>query len=323
MTLLALAIWVMARFGVEDTLIGDIQELAPRSSTLWVWKQVAGAILSGIRKDFEEHWVLAVRAVVFGMFVWKLLFPFVSVVVWHVSTGFIGLGLLIGLTHPDLHAATVLTMLLVLPALVGLGWLIARLHPTRTPMPVMAFLAAVYMSWIFPYVRQFTNAVGDPRFRPYLFTQTLSVYVFTLGVLAGGIWRAGHERRVKIPRRGITALSTALVSGLVVASLYAANDISGKWEIEGTFDDSTLPRGGGGFDCVLKQAADRLTGSCSGGSASLAGEIDGQRITWRVSNSEDPPFTTTFSGTLDAVGTSIEGRFMAGENAGSFRAAKL
>jgi len=316
MTPLALAIWMMTRFGVEDSLIGDIQEMASRSSTLGVWLQATGAIVVGIRKDFAAHWVLAIRAAVFGMFVWKLLFPTVSTVLWHFTTGFIGVGLLIGLTHPDIHAATVLTMLLGVPAMVGLGWAIGRLHPTRTPMPVMAFLVAVYATWIFPYSRQLSNAIGDSRFRPYLFTQTLSVCIFTLGVLAGGIWRAGQRRHVSIniSRHGITAFSTALASVLVAGSLYAANDVSGRWEVEATFDDPSLA--GGGFECVFRQAAERLTGSCSAGTASLTGEVEGQTITWRVA-------ITTFTGTLSAVGTSIEGRFSAAGNPGTFRAAKL
>ncbi|HEX7793902.1 MAG TPA: hypothetical protein VF456_06100 [Vicinamibacterales bacterium] len=306
----------MMRFGVEDSLIGDIQEMASRSSVLWVWRQAAGAIVVGIRKDFQAHWVLAIRAAVFGMFVWKLLFPTVSTVLWHFTTGFSGLGLLIGLTHPDIHAATVLTMLLGVPAMVCLGWAIGRLHPTRTPMPVLAFLVAVYATWIFPYSRQLSNAIGDSRFRPYLFTQTLSVCIFTLGVLAGGIWRSGQQRHVAVnmSRNGITALSTVIASLLIVGSLYAATDVSGRWEVEATFDDPSLAAGG--FECVFKQAAERLTGSCSDGTALLTGEVEGQTITWRAA-------ITTFTGTLSAVGTSIEGRFSAGGNDGTFRAAKL
>jgi len=35
--------------------------------------------------------------------------------------------------------------------------------------------------------------------------------------------------------------------------------------------------------------------------------IDGQEITWRVSNGAEPPVTTTFVGTLNQSGTAIEG----------------
>jgi len=109
-----------------------------------------------------------------------------------------------------------------------------------------------------------------------------------------------------------------LVTAAAVAMVYAAVDVSGTWEIEATFDDVSLA--GGGFDCVIKQSSETLSGSCSDGSASLAGEIDGQKIVWRVSGADNPPVVTTFSGTLNESGKSIEGRFTAGSRGGSFRA---
>jgi len=45
------------------------------------------------------------------------------------------------------------------------------------------------------------------------------------------------------------------------AALCAATDISGKWEVEANFDDPSI--GAGGFDCVVRQEAERLTGMCS------------------------------------------------------------
>jgi hypothetical protein len=116
-------------------------------------------------------------------------------------------------------------------------------------------------------------------------------------------------------------LSGIMLSVLMLTSLSAAIDISGKWEIEARFDDPSIDAGG--FDCVVKQAGERLTGMCSDGSASLAGEIDGPKITWRVSNGAQPPAMTTFNGILDASGTAIEGRFSIGTKGGSFTAAKL
>ena len=116
------------------------------------------------------------------------------------------------------------------------------------------------------------------------------------------------------------SLTALMLSVLLGAALAAAIDISGKWEVEANFDDPTIDAGG--FDCVVKQEAAHLTGLCSDGTASLDGEIDGQQITWRVSNAARPPVTTTFTGTLNSTGTSIEGRFSSGTKAGSFTAAK-
>jgi hypothetical protein len=121
-------------------------------------------------------------------------------------------------------------------------------------------------------------------------------------------------------RSAVKRLLTALAASFVMASLHAAADASGKWEIEAIFDEPDIEAGG--FDCVVKQDAQLFIGTCSESTASLAGEIDGQTITWRVSNSEQPPVTTTFIGTLNRSGTAIEGRFSSGTKGGTFSAAK-
>ena len=59
------------------------------------------------------------------------------------------------------------------------------------------------------------------------------------------------------------------VPALAFVALVAAADITGNWEVEATFDDSSVA--GGGFDCVYKQQGEQLTGNCSGGTASVTG----------------------------------------------------
>ena|SRR5262245_43233726 len=114
---------------------------------------------------------------------------------------------------------------------------------------------------------------------------------------------------------GVTLVATCVMVMVVVAA-----DVSGTWEIDATFDDTSVE--GGGFDCIVKQADGRMTGTCSDGTASLVGEIDGQQVTWRVSNAAKPPTTTTFTGTLNTAGSGIQGRFTVGGKGGTFRAAK-
>jgi hypothetical protein len=191
-----LPIQLMILCGVEDALIGDIHEQGGRAA--WLWTQAVGAIVGAIRKDFAAHWVLALRAVLFGMIVWQFAFRVLSVVFWRSVGGFYGLAALIGLAHPGLHATAIATMFLALPVTACLGWTITRLHPTPTPMPVIAFVFVVCLFLIPSYARQLSNAIGDTRFRPYLFTQTLSVCAFTLSVFAGGLWplRRSSERRL-------------------------------------------------------------------------------------------------------------------------------
>src|SRR4029077_17172351 len=74
MTLSTSAIRVMKRFGVDEALIGDLHEQVERS-TLWLWRQAAGAILVAIFVDFRVHWILAARAIVVGMLLWTVALP--------------------------------------------------------------------------------------------------------------------------------------------------------------------------------------------------------------------------------------------------------
>ena len=114
-------------------------------------------------------------------------------------------------------------------------------------------------------------------------------------------------------------LSVTLFTALLFVVLVAAADITGNWEVEATFDDSSIP--GGGFDCAFKQQGEQLTGSCSGGTASVTGEVKGQNVSWRLQgagNSDGP----TFTGTVDEAGTSMKGRFTVGGRGGQFTGGK-
>ena len=50
-------------------------------------------------------------------------------------------------------------------------------------------------------------------------------------------------------------LVVALVPALAFGVLVAAADISGNWEVEATFEDSSVA--GGGCDCVFKQQGEQ------------------------------------------------------------------
>jgi hypothetical protein len=116
-------------------------------------------------------------------------------------------------------------------------------------------------------------------------------------------------------------LRLALLTGLTVVVLAAALDVTGKWEVEATFDDGSIS--GGGFDCAFKQDGERLTGNCSGGTAQLTGEVKGQSISWRLqSGGNTPSVTTSFTGTLDEAGTNMKGRFTVADKGGRFTASK-
>ena len=108
-------------------------------------------------------------------------------------------------------------------------------------------------------------------------------------------------------------LCLALFAGLTVVVLTAALDLTGKWEVEADFDDSSLS--GGGFDCAVQQDGEQLTGTCSDGSAHLTGELKGQNVTWKIKEA-------TYTGAVNDTGTSIKGRFTIDGKGGSFTALK-
>ena len=64
-------------------------------------------------------------------------------------------------------------------------------------------------------------------------------------------------------------LTVALFTAFAIVALIAALNVTGTWELELAFDDSSLSAGG--FDCVFKEEGEQLTGNCSGGTATVTG----------------------------------------------------
>lgn len=108
-------------------------------------------------------------------------------------------------------------------------------------------------------------------------------------------------------------LCLTLFIGLTVVVLTATLDLTGTWEVEANFDDSSLS--GGGFGCAIKQDGEQLTGTCSDGSAQLTGELKGQSVSWKMKE-------VTYTGTVNETGTSIMGRFRIADKGGTFTAVK-
>jgi hypothetical protein len=114
-------------------------------------------------------------------------------------------------------------------------------------------------------------------------------------------------------------LGVALFPALAFVVLVAAADITGNWEVEATFEDSSVA--GGGFDCAFKQQGEQLTGNCSGGTASVTGEVKGQSVSWRLQGAANSD-ALTFTGTVDEAGASIKGHFTIAGKGGQFTAVK-
>jgi hypothetical protein len=114
-------------------------------------------------------------------------------------------------------------------------------------------------------------------------------------------------------------LGVALFPAFAFVMLVAAADITGNWEVEATFEDSSLE--GGGFDCAFTQQGEHLTGKCSGGTASVTGEVKGQNVSWRLQGAANSD-ALTFTGVVDEAGTGIKGHFTIAGKGGQFSAVR-
>ena len=113
----------------------------------------------------------------------------------------------------------------------------------------------------------------------------------------------------------MTRLGIVAALALVVAA--ASPDLSGKWEIEATFDDPALS--GGGFDCAFKQEGEHLAGNCMG--VPLTGEVKGTRVSWQMKAGQTQD-TISYTATSNDAGTGLSGRFSVAGKGGSFTASK-
>jgi hypothetical protein len=186
MTLPRSAVWLMSRFGVLEALVGDLAEQTGQSA-YWVWWQTFGAIVTAVARDWSSHWILTCRGILLGQVLLGLHRTFQSWLWDQVNMPFAQVMFAIGVRHLPFPGAAANTLLAV-PGWFCVGLLIARLHPTRTPAAVLAFLLATWCLASPAYARQATNALGDPRFRPYLAVNVIGICAFSVSVLAGGLY---------------------------------------------------------------------------------------------------------------------------------------
>jgi hypothetical protein len=86
----------------------------------------------------------------------------------------------------------------------------------------------------------------------------------------------------------------------------SAGDITGVWKVDGAVEDHAITP-----TCTLKQAAEKITGSCrfveEDRVADVTGTVNGQDVTWKLTvEYEGTNYTLTFTGKLDS-GTSMKG----------------
>ena len=98
-----------------------------------------------------------------------------------------------------------------------------------------------------------------------------------------------------------------LLALLVLPSLYvtlAAADLSGVWTLY--FNPDFGGEQGQSANCTFKQDGTNLKIQC-GSAALITGEVNGQKVTFRVPTGQHDELTATFTADLDAQGTTMKG----------------
>ena len=111
--------------------------------------------------------------------------------------------------------------------------------------------------------------------------------------------------------------ATVLLTALSLLTLNATADITGNWDVDIDFDDTSLP--GGGIDCAFKQTGEQLSGSCM--ESEVTGEVKGQNVSWRLQKKDSSP-EAAFTGTVNEVGNNMTGTFSLGDKRGRFTASR-
>ena len=109
-------------------------------------------------------------------------------------------------------------------------------------------------------------------------------------------------------------------------------DVSGEWNVQGSFDPSSVARGmppRADLVCTFERQAGTLTGTCrpSDGPAGVpvAGTVEGQHIEWHfdiATERNGKRQTATYTGTLNDTDTSIKGTVAIADMRGEFTAEK-
>ena len=98
-----------------------------------------------------------------------------------------------------------------------------------------------------------------------------------------------------------------------------AADISGTWKVEADVANAHVNR-----TCILKQAANKLTGTCKGqtNEVTLTGKINGKDFTWTYTTDyQGQKLTLEYKGTLE-TDTAMKGSIAAEGATGTFTAKK-
>jgi hypothetical protein len=211
MTAPAFATWLLEKFRPSDeALLGDLLEDSRNGrSAAWYWRQVLGAIVTGVRKDIRDHPIHALRAIATGWIVLLLIFALgdrtaeaIAKYAWNWSRYKDGYGA--GLWSPFWIAASCVSYC----GFAISAWAVVRLHAAHGIAMVLAYLASVLTALVA------SAAIIDWLARPIALPHTL---YYLVSVTLPFMWRSGF---ILVP---LVMLLTGLVSCRTAAAQYRAS----------------------------------------------------------------------------------------------------
>lgn len=114
-------------------------------------------------------------------------------------------------------------------------------------------------------------------------------------------------------------MKTIIFAAFVFALPMAAADISGSWTVSGDVVGNPV-----NMTCTFTQDGPKVTGTCGGqmGTSQASGNVADNRVTFQHTVDAGQTYELTYTGTLDATGTSMKGEIAVAGVSGTFSATK-
>jgi hypothetical protein len=200
-----LAVWLLKTFGVtgdNPALIGDLtEEISCGRSRSWLWRQVLAAIAFTVGREFYDHKLVSIRAVVAGQAVLSL-GSWAVLKVGHAhwfAMFLITLSRYMTSTYPWFFWYLLGPSQWIVVFMLA-GWIVARLHRENRIALVLFFamlqlILNVALSF-HEIHRLWLNSIDQPRFRLYLAKEITLIVLCPMAVLLGG-YLAGARRKYR------------------------------------------------------------------------------------------------------------------------------
>jgi hypothetical protein len=172
----------------HENIVGDVvEQFRAGKSRLWLWRQVAAAIIHVAVRELRSHPFRAARAVLMGAFLWigmRLVFAAVELPEWLFTTGISPSLFQQGITFPSWMRGFPANAVWKSVVFAASGWIVARTH-SRLPTIVLLYVGFIVCS----NAVAFTFYMIDPQ-RYYSISQLIVhlLVLYPVAALGGGLW---------------------------------------------------------------------------------------------------------------------------------------